>query len=134
MNASTGSADALDGAGVCNGRGTLPGLDGKTPAQGRCGFGPRLPLVVISPWARENMVDHSVTDQSSITRFIEDNWLASQRIGGGSTDAQAGRLDGMFDFFLPRLFERKLILDESTGQPKHPGGWPYWPFGNGGHG
>jgi len=134
MNASTGSADALDGAGVCNGRGTLPGLDGKTPAQGRCGFGPRLPLLVISPWARENMVDHSVTDQSSITRFIEDNWLASQRIGGGSTDAQAGRLDGMFDFFLPRLFERKLILDESTGQPKHPGGWPYWPFGNGGHG
>ena len=134
MNASTGSADALDGAGVCNGRGTLPGLDGKTPAQGRCGFGPRLPLVVISPWARENMVDHSVTDQSSITRFIEDNWLASQRIGGGSTDAQAGRLDGMFDFFLPRLFDRKLILDESTGQPKHPGGWPYWPFGNGGHG
>ncbi|SDH01638.1 alkaline phosphatase family protein [Dyella sp. 333MFSha] len=136
MNASVGSTDALDGDGVCKGHGTLPGLDGRTPAQGRCGFGPRLPLLVVSPWARENMVDHSVTDQSSITRFIEDNWLSGKRIGGGSTDAQAGRLDGMFDFFLPRLFDRKLILDESTGQPKQAGGggWPHWPFGNGGHG
>ncbi|MDQ7998198.1 MAG: alkaline phosphatase family protein [Luteibacter sp.] len=136
MNASVGSTDALDGDGVCKGHGTLPGLDGRTPAQGRCGFGPRLPLLVVSPWARENMVDHSVTDQSSITLFIEDNWLSGKRIGGGSTDAQAGRLDGMFDFFLPRLFDRKLILDESTGQPRQAGGggWPHWPFGNGGHG
>ncbi|MGE7138442.1 phospholipase C [Luteibacter sp. NPDC031894] len=134
VNASRGTTDALDGDGLCKGRGTLPGLDGKTPAQGRCGFGPRLPLLVVSPWARENMVDHSVTDQSSITRFIEDNWLDGKRIGGGSSDAQAGRLDRMFDFFLPRLFERKLILDEATGQPKQRGGWPSWPFGNGGHG
>jgi phospholipase C len=36
----------------------------------------------------------------------------------------------MFDFFFPRLFDRKLILDESTGQPKRS----QWPFGNGGHG
>ena len=129
-NASAGTTDALDGAGLCKGRVTLPGLDGKTPAQGRCGFGPRLPLLVVSPWARENMVDHSVTDQSSITRFIEDNWLDSKRLGGGSTDATAGRIDSMFDFFFPRLFDRKLILDESTGQPKRP----QWPFGNGGHG
>jgi phospholipase C len=133
QNGSTGTTDALDGAGLCKGRTTLPGLDGKTPAQGRCGFGPRLPLLVVSPWARENLVDHSVTDQSSITRFIEDNWLGGKRIGGGSTDASAGRLDSMFDFYLPRLFDRKLILDESTGQPKKSG-WPQWPFGNGGHG
>ena len=87
QNGSTGTTDALDGDGLCKGRTTLPGLDGKTPAQGRCGFGPRLPLLVVSPWARENLVDHSVTDQSSITRFIEDNWLEGKRIGGGSTDA-----------------------------------------------
>ncbi|SFW60017.1 phospholipase C [Luteibacter sp. UNCMF366Tsu5.1] len=134
VNGSQGSTDALDGPGLCKGRAVLPGLDGKTPAQGRCGFGPRLPLMVISPWARENTVDHSVTDQSSITRFIEDNWLDGKRIGGGSSDAQAGSLDGMFDFFLPRLFDRRLILDESTGQPKQPVGWPYWPIGKGGHG
>lgn len=131
VNASAGSTDALDGDGLCKGRATLPGLDGKTPAQGRCGFGPRLPLLVVSPWARMNMVDHTVTDQSSITRFIEDNWLDGKRIGGGSFDAQAGRIDGMFDFFLPRLFDRRLMLDETTGQPVQGRGWP---LGQGGHG
>ena len=41
----------------------------------RCGYGPRLPLLVISPYARENYVSHALTDQTSILRFIEDNWL-----------------------------------------------------------
>jgi phospholipase C len=66
-------------------------------AQGRCGYGPRLPLLVISPYARRNFVDHTTTDQSSITRFIEDNWLGGQRITG-SFDAIAGPLTNMFDF------------------------------------
>lgn len=125
VNASAGTTDAVDGAGICKGRATLPGLDGKTPAQGRCGFGPRLPLLVVSPWARENAVDHTQTDQSSITRFIEDNWLGGTRIGGGSSDAQAGSLAGMFDFFQPRFATRTLILDESTGQPTRHAGWPH---------
>ncbi len=57
---------------------TAPGFCGTaTPAptvQGRCGYGPRQPLLVISPYAKDNYVDHSITDQSSILRFIEDNW------------------------------------------------------------
>src|SRR5439155_24401224 len=40
----------------------------------RCGYGPRLPLLVVSPYAKQNFVDHSVTDQSSILKFVEDNW------------------------------------------------------------
>ena len=48
---------------------------GNPHAQGRCGYGPRQPLLVISPWARHNFVDHTVTDRSSIIRFVEDNWL-----------------------------------------------------------
>ena len=56
-------------------------------AQGRCGYGPRLPLLVISPWAKPNYVSHTVTDQSSILRFIEDTFLNQQRIGQGSYDA-----------------------------------------------
>ena len=62
----------------------LDALPGVAPAahaaQGRCGYGPRLPLLVISPWPKE-LVDHTVTDQTSIIRFIEDNWLNGQRIG-----------------------------------------------------
>ena len=42
--------------------------------QGRCGYGPRLPFMVISPYAKANYVDHTITDQSSIIAFIEDNW------------------------------------------------------------
>jgi phospholipase C len=29
---------------------------------------------VISPYAKDNYVDHRITDQSSILRFIEENW------------------------------------------------------------
>ena len=53
------------------------GLCGHTPAgsyQDRCGYGPRLPLLIISPYAKTNFIDHGITDQSSILRFIEDNW------------------------------------------------------------
>ena len=81
-------------------------------AQGRCGYGPRLPLLAISPWAKRNFVDHSITDQSSILRFIEDNWQLG-RIGGDSFDARAGTLDNLFDFSRPR--PGRLLLDPQTG-------------------
>jgi phospholipase C len=102
--------DALTGVGQC---GASPA---KVPSgqQGRCGYGMRQPLLVVSPFARTNFVDHTLTDQSSITRFIEDNWHLG-RIGAGSADAFAGTLDGMFDFGRPRA--SRLILDASTGQP-----------------
>ena len=56
----------------------------------RCGYGPRLPLLVISPYARENYVSHALTDQTSILRFIEDNWLGGERISDISFDRIAG--------------------------------------------
>jgi phospholipase C len=125
VNASNSAADALDGEGLCKAHGMLPGTDSKgKPVQGRCGYGPRLPLLVVSPWARSNHVDHTLTDQSSIMRFIEDNWLHGKRLGGGSFDAEAGSLEHMFDFFLPFTGHRKLVLDEQTGQPvKQPSPW-----------
>jgi phospholipase C len=87
---------------------------GGTSQNGRCGFGPRLPLLVISPWARSNFVDHRITDQSSVIRFIEDNW-GLPRIGNGSTDAIAGTLNGMFDFSGHDRSGR-VFLDPATGQ------------------
>ena len=93
----------------------LLGLNGK-PVQGRCGYGPRQPLLVISPFAKPNFVDHTLTDQSSILRFIEDNWLSSQRIGQGSFDAIAGTINNMFDF--TQAPNPKLILNPALGTPK----------------
>ena len=110
VNQSASADDNLTGAGTC-GTGT------SSTYQGRCGYGPRLPLLVISPFAKVNYVDHTVTDQSSILRFIEDNWSLG-RIGDSSTDAIAGSLFGMFKFQNPAA--KAVILDPATGLVTSP--------------
>ena len=90
-------ADQLEGAGKC-GNGPAPEGVGGKPVNGRCGPGTRVPFLVISPWAKPNPVDHTRITHASVVRFIEDNWLDGKRIGGGSFDAGAGSLLGLFDF------------------------------------
>jgi len=125
MNQSTSPADALTGVGACgNGADALPGPTGNAHAQGRCGYGPRMPFLVISPFAKRNFVDHTTTDQASIVRFIEDNWLGGERIIG-SFDAIAGVLENMFDFDKNGNKgddDGRLLLNPSTGQPMNRGG------------
>ncbi len=48
----------------------------------RCGYSQRLPLVVISPYTRDNYVSSNQTDTASVVKFIEDNWLHGERIPG----------------------------------------------------
>ncbi|MFF8596890.1 phospholipase C [Streptomyces sp. NPDC015220] len=81
--------------------------------QDRCGPGPRQPLLVVSPYSKVNEVDHTPTDQTSIIRFIEDNWRTG-RIGDHSFDAGAGSLDGMFDFRHPNGKQVLLNADGSV--------------------
>ncbi len=108
-------ADQLDGPGKC-GTGTPPaGLDGK-PVNGRCGPGTRLPFVVVSPWARTNFVSHEPISPASVVRFIEDNWLHGERLGGGSFDAATGSVEAMFDFTGGGK-NPPLYLDPATGSP-----------------
>ena len=105
--------DQLLGAGDCG----TPAPDSTGAIEnGRCGYGPRLPLLVISPYAKSNFVDHRVTDQSSVIRFIEDNWELG-RIGNGSADAIAGSLDGLFNFSDDDR-NSKLLLNPVNGQPE----------------
>lgn len=85
--------------------------------QDRCGPGTRQPLLVISPYSKVNKVDHTPTDQASITRFIEDNWHTG-RIGDASFDATAGSLAGMFDFWHPN---NKRVLLNADGSVKSVG-------------
>jgi phospholipase C len=91
--------------------------------QGRCGFGPRLPLLVISPFARRNDVDHNLTDQASIINFVEYNWRLP-RIDGSFDNVLAARdrgkglpfdLAGLFRFESHR--NSALVLNPETGQP-----------------
>jgi phospholipase C len=124
VNQSATDADALSGLGLCgSGVGALPGVNPATVhAQGRCGYGPRLPMLVISPWARSNFVDHTMTDQSSIIRFVEDNWLHKTRIGAGSFDTIANSISHMFDFDHENG-DRRLFLDPNTGEVQGGYGW-----------
>jgi phospholipase C len=104
--------DALTGPGTC---GTNP-AQVPNGQQGRCGVGPRQPLLVVSPYAKRNFVDNTFTDQSSVVQFIEDNWLGGWRIGAGAADATAGTLDSLFSFYRgPR--NQPLFLDPGTGEP-----------------
>jgi phospholipase C len=117
VNTSTGPADALTGPNACGtAASALPGVNpANAHALGRCGYGPRQPLLVVSPWARQNFVDHSVTDQTSIIRFVEDNWLSGQRIGQGSFDALANSITQMFNFSKIR-HDGTLFLNPDTGE------------------
>jgi phospholipase C len=108
-------ADQLDGPGKCGSSTPLAGGDGK-PVNGRCGPGTRLPFLVVSPWARANYVGHDRISLASVVRFIEDNWLNGQRLGGGSFDATAGSINGLFDF-AAAASSAPLYLDPTAGTP-----------------
>jgi phospholipase C len=120
VNQSATAADMVNGMPSCGtGTGALAGVNPATAhAQGRCGYGPRLPLLVISPWAKSNFVDHTVTDQSSILRFVEDNWLGGERIGAGSFDTIANPINNLFNFSSEQN-SGQYILDVYTGEPSN---------------
>lgn len=93
---------------LCGGRSDGPGA--------RCGYGPRLPLLAVSSYAKENYVSHALMDQTSILRFIEDNWLDGARISDISFDRKAGSLLDLFTLSRPVM--RRLRLDPATGVPR----------------
>lgn len=116
------TADQVNGPGQC-GTGVAtqpqdPGLAGK-PVNGRCGPGTRVPFLVISPYAKRDYVSHTRISQASVVRFIEDNWLHGERLGGGSFDASAGSIMDMFDFDHGGANE-SLFLDPTAGTVMAP--------------
>jgi phospholipase C len=62
------------------------------------GLGIRVPLLVISPYAKQGFIDHQHGEFSSVLRFIEDNWGLPQLT---RRDRRAGNLDEDFDFTKP---------------------------------
>jgi phospholipase C len=123
INGSFSNQDSLTRTNACGTLGTttvLPGPNsGSNGVYGRCSPGVRTPLLVISPWAQANYVDHTFTIQTSIIRFVEDNWNLG-RIGGGSFDAIANPLTGMFNFSNPNAPAPNTnapILSTVTGLP-----------------
>jgi hypothetical protein len=124
VSPSNTSVDALAGTGLCGNP-----ASGANPA--RCGHGPRLPLVVVSPWANPNFVDHTPTDQASILNFVETNWNlgfvdgpTAPPNGQASFDRNAGTLANMFNFGGPPSTTPVLLNCNGTYASTAPASCP----------
>jgi phospholipase C len=62
------------------------------------GYGFRVPAMLVSSYAREGYVDHTLLDHTSVLKFIEENWgippLAER-------DKNANNILSAFDFSVP---------------------------------
>jgi phospholipase C len=108
-NVTNGSNVTADNAGVC-----LNAPTAATPAGGyqdRCGPSQRLPLLLISPFAKRDYVSDTASSQASIVKFIEYNFKLGTTIGDSSFDTTAGPLSDMFDFKHPRFGTTLLNAD-----------------------
>ena len=63
------------------------------------GMGFRLPLIVISPYARPGFIFHEVSEQASIPRFIEKVFGATRTLSDLDPAAQDGQANDLFDAF-----------------------------------
>ncbi len=95
------------------------GLCGKGAAdtQDRCGPGPRLPFLIISPYSKINDVSHHFLEQTSILRFIEDNWKLGRLKNPADADRESGSILDMLNFQHPNF--SPLFLDPKTGKPTY---------------
>jgi phospholipase C len=103
-------ADKLTGTSMCQ----FTNESSKVEHDNRCGLGPRLPFMLISPYAKSNYVDNTLTEQSSIIKFVEQNWSLGS-IGAGSEDVDSGSVDNMFEFGNAQRAPQ-ITLDETTGE------------------
>ena len=102
-----GSADPATDQAVCT---TAAAKPATAPAGGyadRCGPSQRLPFLVISPYAKRNAVSHTRLEQTSVIKFIEQNWGVAG-IGDHSFDARANTITSLFDFRHPQ--QRNVLL------------------------
>ena len=77
------------------------------------GFGIRVPLIVVSPYAKEGVVSSELGEFSSVLRFIEDNWGLRQLT---ERDEQATPLTSAFDFDQePRPADILPLRDDCEG-------------------
>jgi phospholipase C len=88
----------------------VPSKDAANAAFNRLGI--RLPMVVVSPWARAGYVSHVPQEISSITRFIE---LVYDLPALTRRDANSTALLDLFDFSTPHLMTPPAAPAAGTG-------------------
>ena len=113
---SASPADKISGEGKCGSHAEEEAASlGKSFQNDRCGYGPRIPMMVISPWAKQNYIDNSLTDQTSIIKFVEENWSLGT-LGNQSDDATTGTIENMFEFNGDKRAPA-IELSPITGEP-----------------
>ncbi|HEX6463736.1 MAG TPA: alkaline phosphatase family protein, partial [Vicinamibacterales bacterium] len=65
------------------------------PAVDAFGFGPRVPFLIISPWAKAGHIEHQVLEFSSVLKFVEKRFGLTPLT---SRDQLANDLSSAFDF------------------------------------
>jgi phospholipase C len=84
------------------------------------GFGIRVPMLVISPYAKQGVVDHRLGEFSSVLRFIEDNWGLNQLT---HRDRDARNMSYDFDFSQePRPPDPRPLRTDCRGSIWAPAG------------
>jgi phospholipase C len=87
------------------------------------GLGFRVPMLLISPYARKGYISHVQYEPASILKFIENNWGLA-RIG--TNDRRATDIGGMFDFTqaprtfakIPAKYSKDFFLEQKpSGEP-----------------
>jgi len=81
----------------------------------------RIPMIVISPWARANFVSHTTRDYTSILRLIEDTFVNPGNLPAGTNpwltlrDQNADDMMEFFDFSAgPQLLNAPVIKTQPT--------------------
>jgi phospholipase C len=83
------------------------------------GFGIRVPMLMISPYAKTGYVDHTEGEFSSVLRFIEDNWGLSQLT---ARDRHTTNLSNAFSFDVaPREPDPRPLRTDCEGPIWTPG-------------
>ena len=102
------------------------------PAVDQNGYGLRVPGIVISPYARQDYIDHQTLSSDAYLKFIEDDFLGGGRLNpktDGRPDPRPdvrenepilGTLDQDFNFSQPPRSPTLLATNPSTDSPSIP--------------
>ena len=80
------------------------------------GLGPRVPMLVISPWTKGGYVNSQVFDHTSVIRFLEARFGVAEPHITPWRRAVTGDLTGVFDFANPNR-ARIAALPDASGLP-----------------
>ena len=94
------------------------------PVVSGVGLGPRVPLIVISPWAEPGHISHAEGEFASFDKFIEKDFGVPS-LGQADGNAQISDLTDYFDFSQtpqPALIEQQLRNPTTLAIPTHQQG------------